>query len=512
MCNYKVFVLDKDGEPLMPTTRFGKVRRMLKEGKAKVVTSKPFTIQLCYEPETHIVQDVILGIDPGRTNIGLAAVTEDSEALYSGKCTTKNKDVPKHMAKRKQHRMASRRGERKRRQRRAKRHNTAFAGAKVRERILPGCKKPIKNKYIVNTEARFLNRKREAGWLTPTATHLLRTHENLVDLVCKILPVNKVVLEINKFAFMAMDNPNIQRWEYQKGLLHGYGSVESAVSAQQECHCLLCKNPIEVYHHVVPQSRGGSNTLPNIVGLCEKCHTKVHKDAKFAEKVSKKKAGQNKKYGALSVLNQIIPKLTASLEKKFPGSVYVTNGRSTHAFREAHGIPKDHNTDAYCIACSILEEPKYVAAPKYAFEILQFRRHDRALTKAEHGRYYYLPQKNGKLLKVAVNRKKACSVDQLTGKETKQASDSLEDWFNKMVAKVGKEEAMRLRSSLVVKKSTRVKNNMGRRLPGAIFSYNNTNYVLRANHGDCVNAVGSDKEFPRKDVVFVAESSGLVYL
>ena len=75
-----------------------------------------------------------------------------------------------------------------------------------------------------------MNRKREAGWLTPTATHLLRTHENLVDLVCKILPVGKVVLEINKFAFMAMDNPNIKRWEYQKGSLHGYGSVEAAVT------------------------------------------------------------------------------------------------------------------------------------------------------------------------------------------------------------------------------------------------------------------------------------------
>lgn len=25
MCNDTVFVLDKDGEPLMPTTRFGKV-------------------------------------------------------------------------------------------------------------------------------------------------------------------------------------------------------------------------------------------------------------------------------------------------------------------------------------------------------------------------------------------------------------------------------------------------------------------------------------------------------
>jgi hypothetical protein len=26
-----------------------------------------------------------------------------------------------------------------------------------------------------------------------------------------------VVVELNRFAFMAMDNPNIRRWEYQQG-------------------------------------------------------------------------------------------------------------------------------------------------------------------------------------------------------------------------------------------------------------------------------------------------------
>ena len=45
-----VFVLDRDGNPLMPTTRCGKVRRMLKNGQAEVVSRIPFTIRLCYEP------------------------------------------------------------------------------------------------------------------------------------------------------------------------------------------------------------------------------------------------------------------------------------------------------------------------------------------------------------------------------------------------------------------------------------------------------------------------------
>ena len=71
-----VYVLNKDGKPLMPTTRCGHVRHLLKEQKARVVTSKPFTIQLLYETDD-VVQPLYLGIDPGRTNIGVAVVKTD---------------------------------------------------------------------------------------------------------------------------------------------------------------------------------------------------------------------------------------------------------------------------------------------------------------------------------------------------------------------------------------------------------------------------------------------------
>ena len=43
----------------MPTKRFGKVRRMLKNGEAKAIKSKPFTIQLLYET-TYYTQPLIL--------------------------------------------------------------------------------------------------------------------------------------------------------------------------------------------------------------------------------------------------------------------------------------------------------------------------------------------------------------------------------------------------------------------------------------------------------------------
>ena len=48
-----VYVLNKDGLPLMPTHKLGKVRHLLKDGKAKVVKRSPFTIQLNYDCGNH---------------------------------------------------------------------------------------------------------------------------------------------------------------------------------------------------------------------------------------------------------------------------------------------------------------------------------------------------------------------------------------------------------------------------------------------------------------------------
>ena len=57
-----VYVLNKDGKPLMPTTRCGHIRHLLKEKKARVVRTNPFTIKLLYETDD-VVQPLYLGID-----------------------------------------------------------------------------------------------------------------------------------------------------------------------------------------------------------------------------------------------------------------------------------------------------------------------------------------------------------------------------------------------------------------------------------------------------------------
>lgn len=70
-----VYVLDINGQPLMPTTRHGKVRRLLNSHLAKVVKRCPFTIQLLYQ-STKEIQPVSLGVDAGSKHIGMAATTE----------------------------------------------------------------------------------------------------------------------------------------------------------------------------------------------------------------------------------------------------------------------------------------------------------------------------------------------------------------------------------------------------------------------------------------------------
>ena len=473
-----VYVLNKDGKPLMPTTRCGHIRYLLKEKKARVVRTNPFTIKLVYETDD-VVQPLYLGIDPGRTNIGVAVVKVDGTAVFTAHLETRNKEIPKLMVKRKEHRQGRRHYRRCKRQRRAAAHGTLSKKCKkqdtaqggniskraqtigVFERNLPGCENSVLCIGIKNKEARFNNRVRPARWLTPTANQLLLTHVNFVKKICKFLPISDVVLEINKFAFMALDNPNIQKWQYQQGPLYQKGSLENAVSEQQDHHCLFCEKTIEHYHHVILRSENGSDTIANIVGLCAEHHDLIHKDDKLKEELAKKKQGLNKKYGALSVLNQIIPALTYELGSRFQGHFYVTTGKSTYDYRAAHSVSKDHWLDAYCIACSVLPDGCFdnTINSRVPYELKQFRRHDRQVCQQQNvKRKYYLDKKL-----VATNRHKAI----------KQETDSLEEYRNNGGTT----------DKLVVKEHKPTNKRLNRILPGALMAANGKLNVMVASRG-----------------------------
>ena len=270
---YFVFVKSIDGKVLYPTNRCGHVRWLLKTGKAKVIQKKSFQIQLLYKEKelypTPAHKKIVVGIDPGRQNIGSSAVCLDGNEVYSATVQTRNKEIPDLMKKRKTTRHARRAHQRLtvRRKviaedRKLSEKNLLYKRKFPREitRLLPGCEKPIVMHDIKNSEARFLNRKREKGWVTPSAEQLIRTHINLIREILKLLPIHAVAFELNKFAFMKLENKGYYGIDFQNGRLKNYKNVREYIENRQGGLCCICnKNKIEDLHHICPRRKGGSD-------------------------------------------------------------------------------------------------------------------------------------------------------------------------------------------------------------------------------------------------------------
>ena len=95
-----VYVLSKDGEPLMPCSP-RKAKILLKGGKVNVIKRSPFTIQLKHKtPNTK--QEITLGIDTGYENVGISVVSKTKE-LFSGTLKLRT-NIKKKLSERKMYR------------------------------------------------------------------------------------------------------------------------------------------------------------------------------------------------------------------------------------------------------------------------------------------------------------------------------------------------------------------------------------------------------------------------
>lgn len=104
----RVSVLNPDNSPAMPT-KASRARRWLKTGKAVIVHNdlNVFCIRLVTEPSDSVVQDVVLGIDPGSMFTG-ASVQTSKTTLFKGHLALPRKAIAKKMESRKLLRRARR--------------------------------------------------------------------------------------------------------------------------------------------------------------------------------------------------------------------------------------------------------------------------------------------------------------------------------------------------------------------------------------------------------------------
>lgn len=311
--NFMVYVLNTDGKPLMPTSRYGKVRHMLKNGRATVVRRCPFTIRLNYQ-STWFIQSISLGVDAGSKYIGLSATTKE-KVLYESVVELRNNIVDL---------IATRRENRRNRRNRKTRYR----------------------------KARFDNRKRGEGWLAPSVRQKIETHLTVIDKVSKILPVKHITVETASFDVQKIKNPGISSEDYQKGEQLGFWNVREYVLFRDGHICQCCKgkskDSILNVHHIESRKTGG-DAPNNLIILCETCHTGYHKGTVKLPKTIKR--GMRFKDAAfMGIMRWAFYEKLKQKYEVLDIPVCNTYGYITKNTRIKHNLPKEHYVDARCIS------------------------------------------------------------------------------------------------------------------------------------------------------------------
>ena len=318
----------------MPTTPC-KARKLLKQGKAKVVKREPFTIQLLYATgETK--QNITLGVDAGSKIIGLSATT-DKQELFSAEVELRN-DIVKLLATRRELRRSRR------------------------------------NRKTRYRKSRFLNRVRSKnkGWLAPSVENKIQTHLKIISKIHEILPISKIIIEVASFDIQKIKNPDIEGEQYQQGEQLGFWNVREYVLWRDGYKCQGkkgCKNKILNVHHIESRKTGG-NSPSNLITLCESCHKDYH-----AGKLKLNlKRGQSFKDAAFM---GIMRWTFYNRLKEIYSNVKITYGYITKNTRIQNNLPKEHRIDALCISGN-----PNVKRLDYWYYIKQVRRHNRQIHKA----------------------------------------------------------------------------------------------------------------------------------
>jgi len=297
-----VYVLHQDGTPLMPC-KPAKAMHLLKQKKAKVVSRKPFTIQLLWNSEKH-VQPIKLGVDAGYKKVGLSAVSNKKE-LLSAEVTLRT-DIPKKLLEKAMYRR-------------------------------------VKRNKLWYRPARFDNRGKE-GWLAPSIQHKLDSHIRLVEKIKKLLPITKVVVEVANFDIQKIKNPSISDKEYQQGEQLGFWNTREYVlhrdnHACQHPNCKHKKEQVLVVHHINGKMESGATNRPEeLITLHQSCHKEHHSGKNPLPKI---KIKQFKDATFMSIIRW---KLVNALKCQH------TYGYITKHNRIKAGLSKSHINDAFIIA------------------------------------------------------------------------------------------------------------------------------------------------------------------
>lgn len=386
-----IFVQDSRNKPLYPTTRVSWAEKMVKLGKAKWIRRRVIILKLTYavnkEPKDKVSYFTI-GLDTGYKNIGycLFKITGSKvQKLISGEALLRTEEIKELLTNRKMLRQAKRRHRRKRN---------------------------IKSKKF--RQPRWRNRTNKSK-LSPTVRHLIQSHVNVIRFICKLIPYNKAIINLEYAKF---DLQKLTQTYNKSGSKSIYNNIRAYILARDSYMCQYCstKNVLLEVHHKIMRSNGGSNKPTNLVTLCTSCHSKHHANTINANGTI------IKQYRDAGVLNTAIPSIYKDVSKYI--STYKYYGYETKAIAIEFKIPKTHANDAMILALNNVSIERFIDF-NITLDLTQFRRHNRSRTQRYEDRKYYLASKLTKTQKGLV--KYGSVIANNRRKRTDQSKPCLED-------------------------------------------------------------------------------------
>lgn len=324
-----VFVLDKRKKPLDPCSE-KRARLLLSRGRAVVHKMYPFTIRLKDRLESDCVLSVYrLKLDPGSKTTGLAITKEEpieteedlraEKVIFLAEIQHRGSVIKSNLE--------SRRSMRRTRRNRKTRYRAA----------------------------RFNNRTKPKGWLAPSLQHRVDTTMSVVKKFCKLIPITHISQELVRFDMQQMRNPEISGVEYQQGTLFGY-EVREYLLEKYERKCTYCgaeNTPLEI-EHIVPRSRGGSNSVTNLCLACRRCNVKkgnmsleefLVRNPELLAKIKRKAKIPLRDAAAVNSTRWAL----ANKLKEIDSNLELSTGGRTKYNRRKLEIPKTHALDAACV-------------------------------------------------------------------------------------------------------------------------------------------------------------------
>ena len=314
-----VYVLNRYGEPLMPTTRYGRVRRLLRKGLAVVVDYRPFTIQLTYDTPNG-VQGVSLGVDAGTKHVGFSATTK-KKVLFEAELLLRS-DIVEKLSTRREFRRVRR------------------------------------NRKTRYRKSRFMNRtgSKKPGWLAPSVRQKVDTHIHWIWKICKFLPIKKITVETAQFDTQLLKAqeqglPLPQGTDYQKGEQLGFFNVREYILCRDGHKCQCCKGKSKdskLHVHHIESRKTGGDAPNNLITLCSECHAKYHRGEIDLPKTAKRGTSLRNAAQMGIMRKALFIRLNEEIGSEIP--CYETYGYITKHTRTNTCLPKEHVIDARCIS------------------------------------------------------------------------------------------------------------------------------------------------------------------